>query len=276
MLSNHSLLYDQGQHGLLLTSLALLSDGSLMASAVSGGLFKIDTEGRWFRMNPALPDDAAVIRLETDEETVYACTNKGLFILSDDCWTPTRIKVPCHRLRGKGGVLYAATDSGLWYRFNDSWVRTSYTDDPLYDLFQTPQMIFMAQTRGITVFDRYTQSMSDFRMNTLVSSLCVLNGNLLGASGAGDLMVADRQGQFELVRYGRVKIFSLSSRGGRVYACTDRGLYRLLFWKGKYHLCSVKLGAPVTDVVFGEEKLYLATYFEGIRTISLSKEEAEL
>ncbi|MNN99180.1 hypothetical protein D3C81_2187620 [compost metagenome] len=74
------------------------------------------------------------------------------------------------------------------------------------------------------------------------------------------------------MRYGKIKIFSLAASEGRVYACTDRGLYRLLFWKGKYHLCSVKLGAPVTDVAFDAENLYLATYFEGIRTVSQQRE----
>lgn len=272
MLSNNSLLYDQGQHGLLLTSLALLPDGSLMVCAVNDGMFRIGTDGRWFRMEPALPAETIVHRLETDEETVYACTNKGLFVLGDDIWHPTKITVPCHRLRGKGGILYAATDTGLWYRFNQSWVRTSYIDGPIYDLFQTPQMIFMAGAKGISVFDRYTQGLNEFNLETPVSSLCVLHGSLLGASGAGDLMVGNKRGQFELMRFGKIKIFSLTSSDRRVYACTDKGLYRVLFWKGKYHLCSVKLGTPVTDVAFDQEKLYMATYFEGVRTIEQKRE----
>ncbi|MDF2922646.1 MAG: hypothetical protein K0R57_1560 [Paenibacillaceae bacterium] len=268
MLSN-SILYEQGQHGLLLTSLTVLPGGGLMAAAVNGGLFHIEPDGRWFRADRSLPPHTVVHRLETDQDIVYACTDKGLFVLADDGWLPTKIAVACYRLRSKGGVLYAACGNGMWYLFKDSWLHTNYTDSPVFDIFHTPQMIFMAQTKGITVFDRYTQSTEEYPMQTAVSSLCVLHGSLVGASANGDLMVGNKKGNFELVRYGKIKIFSLAAFGGRVYACTDRGLYRLLFWRGKYHLCSVKTGFPVTDAVFDRGNLHLATYFEGVRTVAV-------
>lgn len=273
MLSNQSLLYDQGQRGLMLTSLALLPGGWLMASAVNAGMFRISPEGQWFRMEPALPEGAYVNSLDTDGGILYASTTKGLYVLGEEGWTSTKITVPCHRVRGKGGILYAATDSGLWYRFNESWVRTSYIQSPIYDLFQTPQMIFMAGEKGISVFDRYTQTMDEHVLNTPVSSLCALNGSLLGASGGGDLMVGDRKGHFILMRFGRTKIFSLVASGGQVYACTDRGLYRIMPWKEQYHLCSVRLGTPVTDVAFSSGKLHLATYFGGVCTVNRQEDE---
>lgn len=268
MLSN-SLLYEKGQHGLLLTSLTVLPDGSLLAAAVNGGLFRIEKDGRWFRLNRKLPAQAEVYRLETDQSTVYACTSMGLFVMEEDRWAPTRITVPCYRLRNKGGVLYAACDNGLWYRFNEMWVRTSYTETPVFDMFQTPQMIFMSQEKGITVYDRYTQTSDEFPLAQPVGSLCVLYGSLIGASAAGDLMIGDKKGNFKLMRYGKLKIFSLDASEGKVYACTDRGLYRLLFWNGHYHLCSVKLGFPVTDIAFDKGSIHLSTYFEGIRTIGV-------
>lgn len=80
-------------------------------------------------------------------------------------------------------------------------------------------------------------------------------------------MVGNKRGGFDLVRYGRIKILSVAGHGGRVYACTDRGLYRILPWNGSFHLCSVKTGAPVTDLAFDGERLFLATYYEGVQTL---------
>lgn len=267
MLTNHSLLHEKDQHGLLLTSVAVTDGGELYASAVNEGIFRIDAAGNWSRLAHELPAGVAVNRLEAEDGRIFACTEQGLFQLEEDGWKATKIIVPCYRLRSKGGVLYVATDNGLWYLFNDNWVRTSYSEDPVYDLFMTPQMIFMARPGGISLFDRYTQSTEEFKVGAPVSSLCVLHGYLLGADGKGNLIAGDKRGRFNTHHYRGIRIFSLESCDGRIYACTSRGLYHVLYWKERFHLCSAVTGFPVTDVAFDGDNLYLSTYFEGLRIL---------
>lgn len=262
----------QSPFGLLLTCLTVLQDGTLMAAAVNGGVFRIREDGAWLRTVQGLPEGTDVYRLVSDGTDVYTCTNKGLYRLSGEHWETTPVSAPCSRLRGRGGLLMAAAEDGLWMRLPDGWGRMDYTDRPVFDLIQSPQMIFMAQAHGLTIFDRYTHTTSEFSLGTGVGSLAVLQGALLGATACGDLMVGDKRGGFDLVRFGGIKLFSVAEAAGRIYACTNRGLYRILTWNGRYHLCSVKLGSPVTDLAADRERLYLATYFEGIRTVSLHRE----
>ncbi len=267
MLTNHSLLHEQNQHGLLLTSVAAAEDGRLYASAVNEGIFRIDNTAAWSRLPHELPSGVTVNRLEAEDGQIFACTEQGLFQLREDGWRTTKITVPCYRLRSKGGVLYVATGNGLWYRFNDNWVRTSYSEEAVFDLFMTPQMIFMARSTGIFLFDRYTQSSEEFKLGSSVSSLCVLHGYLLGADGLGNLVAGDKRGRFNTHHYKGIRIFSLESCEGRIYACTSRGLYQVLYWKDRFHLCSAVTGFPVTDVAFDKDNLYLSTYFEGLRIL---------
>jgi ligand-binding sensor domain-containing protein len=270
VLSN-PLSYMQSQYGLLLKSLTIQPDGTLLAASVNGGIFRILRDGAWRRTDIGIPEGTDVYRLETDGACIYACTSRGLYRLSEDHWEPTPVTVPCSRLRGRGGLLMAATDNGLWMKLPEGWGRTDYSEKPVYDLFQNPQMIFMAQAHGLTVYDRYTQTTDEFHLGAGISSLAVLQGSLLGATSTGDLMVGDKKGRFDLFRFGGIKLFSVTEAAGRIYACTNRGLYRILTWKGRYHLCSVKLGFPVTDMVHDKERLYLSTYFEGIRTVELQR-----
>lgn len=263
----NSLSFEQNQHVFHLTSIAALPEASLMVSSLGDGIFRISAEGKWERTDAGLPDGTAVNRLEADGGTVYACTNKGLFLLDGTRWQPTDITFPCYRVRGKGGTHYAATQYGLWYRLKDSWMRTDYTNSVVYDLLISRQLTVLAQEKGITLFDRYALTSSQFQMDTAVSSLTVLESCLIGASGRGELVIGKKCGHFDVVRFGKIKIFSVNALGARVYACTDRGLYQILFWGGRFHLCSVKLGVPVMDVALGGEDLHLATFFEGVQTI---------
>lgn len=270
MLPNR-LISEQDRQGLLLTTITALDDGSFMASAVNGGILYIPQDGDWIRTDYGLPEHAVIHMLETVDGTVYACTNKGLFMLEEDRWKQTNIGVPCYRLRGSGGVLYAAAEDGLWYMIHERWVRTDYAEGAVYDVFLSPQMIFMAQKEGLAVYDRYTQSYAYFPMACPVSSLTVLHGRLVAAGANGSLMIGNKKGGFDLFQYGNIGIFSIAAAKGRVYACTNKGLYRLIGWNGHYHLCSVKLGYPVTDLACHDGQLLLSTYLGGIQTITLEQ-----
>lgn len=265
----NSLSFEQNRHVYHVTSVAVLPDAALMAASLGDGIFRITAQGQWERMDAGLPAGTAVNRLEADQTSVYACTNKGLFLFDGAEWLPTEITFPCYRIRGKGGTHYAATQYGLWYRLGNSWIRTGYTNSAIYDLVISRQMIVFAQDKGIWLFDRSTQTRSEFSMDTPVSSLTVLGGCLLGASGKGELVIGKKCGHFDIVRYGKLKIFSVNTLGERVYACTDRGLYRIVQMSGFYHLFSVKTGFPVVDAALGQEELYLATYFQGIQTVKI-------
>ncbi|MFC5531964.1 hypothetical protein [Cohnella yongneupensis] len=52
-----------------------------------------------------------------------------------------------------------------------------------------------------------------------------------------------------------------------VYACTDRGLYRLSSIGGRLSLMAVKLGMQVTDIDTSGSQLYMATLFDGVQRI---------
>lgn len=263
--------YMQNQNGLLLTSLTIQHNGTLLASSVNEGIFRIEAGGAWVRSDRGLPKGTDVYRLESAGNNVYACTNKGLYRLQDDRWELTVVTGTCSRLIQKEGILMAAADSGLWVKDKYGWLNMDYTDQPVYDVLATSTLIYMAQPFGLTILDRYTQAMDEIRLGTGVNSLAVLQGALVGATTGGDLLVGNKRGGFELARFGRIKLFSVAEAAGRVYACTNRGLYRILNWNGRCHLCSVKLGFPVTDLVHDEKKLYLATYFEGIQNLPLQR-----
>lgn len=268
MQPNH-LSFERKEQVFHLTSIVALPEASLMVASLSDGIFKISPEGQWVKMDAGLPEGTAVNRLEADGATVYACTNKGLFTFDGDGWLPTDIAFPCYRIRGKGGTHYAATQYGLWYKLDDAWVRTGYTNSVVYDVVISRQMIVLAQENGILLYDRYTQTTSDFQVQSSVSSLTVLEGCLIGATGMGEMVIGKKCGHFDLSRFGKIKIFSVNTLGSRVYACTDKGLYQILFIAGRYHLFSVKLGFPVLDVALGADELHLATFFEGVQHVKI-------
>ncbi|WP_438447779.1 hypothetical protein [Gorillibacterium sp. sgz5001074] len=259
--SPHSFL--TGPQGLLLTSLTVHPDGGLMVSSMNGGPYLLAEDGGWTELCSGLPADAVIHRLESDHAAVYACTSRGLWVLRGAVWERTDITAPCYRLRSTGSQPMAAADDGLWVRHGDGWVRTDYAEGPVYDMLATPQMIFMAQPLGLAFFDRYMQTLEPIPLEAVPTGLTVLQGSLLGAAG-GSLMIGDKRGRFDLVRFGRIQVLSVAEAGGRVYACTSRGLYRILTWNGKYHLCSVKQGGPVTDLIQGRSGVYAATLFDGV------------
>lgn len=86
----------------------------------------------------------------------------------------------------------------------------------------------------------------------------------------GELMVGDKRGKFQRIRYRGMHIFSVVAKDKDLYVCTDRGLYRLAYVATHLTLLSVKLGFPVTDIDRIGNLLYMATLFQGIQKVDLS------
>jgi hypothetical protein len=108
-----------------------------------------------------------------------------------------------------------------------------------------------------------------FELQTGVTSLAVFRGHVVGSGDKGELLIGDKKGKFNRIRFGKTVIFSVLSKGNDIFVCTDRGLFKLGYICNQVTLLSVKLGCPVTDVDVSGDNLILATLFEGIQTINV-------
>jgi len=243
----------------------------IYAAAVGHGVYRIDSDDEWMKLEAGLPDSVSVNRLQLQHELLHACSNSGLYEWVDDEWVNDGLTIPCYQYRKIGGTSFAATEYGLWTRSGADWEQSALGGKRLLDFMNLPQFLVVATDTGISLYDRFMDDWAHFDLGTMVTSISVYQGRLIGATDSGELIVGDKRGGFVRIGFGgNPFIFNVMSQGGIVYAGTDKGLFRMSSLKGQVMLAAVKLGCPVTDVVLQDESLYMATLFHGIQSMNLS------
>lgn len=246
-----------------------VSQDSIIAASVGYGVYEIDEFGEWTKLAAGLPPQASVNRLQLQSGILHACTSEGLFLYEDEEWVDSGLAVPCSQYRILGGTGYAATEYGLWSEVRGEWQKFACPGKKVFDFMNLPQYLVVGHESGIALYDRFMDEWAEFELNRAVTSLSVFRGHLIGASEKGELLVGDKRGLFDRVRFSGKFIFSVVSIGIDTYLCTDHGLFRLSMIQNRFALLSVKLGFPVTDVELRDGRLYMATLFQGIQYLDI-------
>ncbi|MUT65982.1 hypothetical protein GOM71_08570 [Paenibacillus sp. NEAU-GSW1] len=240
---------------------------SLYVASTGHGIYEISGSGKWERLSDGLPEKASANRLQLHSGLLHACTNEGLFQLDNGRWADTGLAVPCYQYRLLGSIGYAATEYGLWVHAKDRWEQTDCANKRVYDFLNLPQYLIVAHDEGISLYDRFMDDWAHFELNCTVTSLSIFRGHLLGVSDKGELLVGDKKGRFDRIRFGNHFIFNIRNFNKEIYVCTDHGLFRLSYIKERLMMLSVKMGFPVTDVDLQGGQFYMATLFNGIQTM---------
>jgi hypothetical protein len=239
------------------------------AGSVGYGIYEIDGNSNWDKLETGLPDTVSINRLQHQHELLHACTGIGLYEWMGEYWENAGLTLPCYQYRNIGGARYAATDNGLWMRTGGKWGLLACEGKRVYDFINLPQYVIVGHESGISLYDRFMDEWADFELGRRVNSLAVFQGHLVGTSDRGELLVGDKKGRFDRMSFGGLFIFSVTTKGRDVFVCTDQGLYTLAYAADRLMLISVKLGYPVTDVDVQGDKLYMATLFQGVQSIDL-------
>ncbi|MCD1257412.1 hypothetical protein B5M42_000995 [Paenibacillus athensensis] len=253
------------------SSVKVQADSTLLAASLGRGVWRKPVgQDTWQRLGDGWDSDMHTNRLHLYDNRAYACTNKGLLQLAEDgSWRMTDLEVTCYQFLEFGRSALAGTAYGLWVRKHGMWEPASHAQSAVYDVLYVPEFIILALDDGIAVYDRYTCEWSEHKLETAITSLAVYHGFLLGTTEKGELLVGNKRGGFTKVNYPNLFVFSLVTRQGRVYACTDHGLFRIGRLYEDITLFSVKLGLPVTDADVDVHQLYMATLFQGVQTMPI-------
>ncbi|WP_424768703.1 hypothetical protein [Paenibacillus sp. sgz302251] len=241
----------------------------LYAASVGHGVYRIDAKDGWEKLDAGMPELTHVNRLQLQHELLHACTSSGLYEWNGTAWESDELIMPCYQFRKIGGTSYAATEHGLWSKAGFNWEKVACPDKRVYDFINLPQYLIVAHESGVSLYDRFMDDWAHFELETAVTSLAVFRGHLVGTSDKGELLIGDKKGRFNRIRFGKPFLFSVLAKGKDIYACTDRGLFQLAYFDDRITLLSVKLGCPVTDVDMQGGSLHMATLFQGIQTISV-------
>ncbi|WP_036720127.1 hypothetical protein [Paenibacillus harenae] len=242
---------------------------SLFAASVGHGVYQIDTEGKWEKLHSGLPDWTHVNRLQLQHDLLHACSSSGLYEWNGDVWENDGLSIPCYQYRKIGGTSYAATEYGLWTKAGLKWEKMACADKRVYDFLNLPQYLITGHESGISLYDRFMDEWAHFELQASITSLVVFKGHLIGSSDSGELIIGDKKGRFDRIRFGRPFIFSVQAKGKDVFACTDRGLFQFAILCNQVTLLPVKLGCPVTDVDMQGESIHMATLFNGIQSLNV-------
>lgn len=242
---------------------------SVYAAAAGHGVYEIDACGAWNKLNEGLDDRVTVNRLQLSGGSLTACTNEGLYDYAGDRWTNDGLSVPCYQYRELGKAGYAATEYGLWCRVGAKWEQIALPDKSVFDFMNLPQYIVAGHSNGISLYDRYMDEWADFELGRAITSLAVFRGRIAGATNKGELLLGDTRGRFDRIRFGKMFIFSVASFGRNVFACTDKGLFRLTNVRNQPTLLPMKTGLPVTEVDLTGDRLYMGTLFQGIHAMEI-------
>lgn len=251
-----------------ISSVAAGPDAVVYASSLGRGVYRIAETGEWSALDENWPEDATVNRLLVGRNGLTACTSKGLYVYDGSRWEPTEVAIPVYRFReGEGGRMLAATQYGIWCGTEDGWMNWAYPDSVMYDLLYLPQFLIGGCDRGIVLYDRLAGAWGEYPLRTAVTSVAVYRGRLVGTGERGQLIVGNKRGGFEVYRFGGLFLVSLIPKGREVYACTDRGLFRLASFRDSVTLLPVRLGFPVADADWVGDTIVVATLFRGIQSI---------
>jgi len=258
-----------GERAFHFSSVKKLSDDELAAAPLGKGIvYKKGSADEWVEISDGLTDQIHINRLQAYEERLYACSNKGLYACREGEWSPEGLALGCYQYKQFGKIGMAATVCGLWYSEDGEWRMMMRSDATVYDFLYLPQYVALGTHEGVSLLDRLTLSWIECKLDTAVTCLAVHRGTLIGATEHGELLVGNRRGGFDRYRMANSFIFSIVTRGQEVFACTDRGLYRVDSIGGRISLMALKIGCQVTDVDADDQHFYMATLFEGIQCMA--------
>ncbi|MFD0670203.1 hypothetical protein [Cohnella sp. GCM10027633] len=250
------------------SSVKLVHDDKLVAAPLGRGIELRDSSYQpWEPANDGLPELFHVNRLQSNGGHVFACTDKGLYRLEDREWETTGLFISTFQYRQYGTIALAGTSNGLWFSEGDDWRMMMRADAVVYDFLYLPQFVVLGTHEGLAILDRLTSSWMRYNYGAAVTSLAIHRDSIIGATEKGELLVSNSRGGFERYRMGNMFVFSIVSKGDAIYACTDRGLYRVVSVGGRPTLMAVKLGIQVTDVDTDGSRLYMATLFDGVQSM---------
>ncbi|MFC4597899.1 hypothetical protein [Cohnella hongkongensis] len=251
------------------SSVKRLSDDELVAAPLGKGIvYKKEAAEEWVELSDGLTEQTHINRLQVYEDRLYACANKGLFACEEGTWSPAGLSLGCYQYRRFGAVGLAATVCGLWYTEGEEWRMMMRSDVTVYDFLYLPHYVVLGTNEGVSILDRLTTSWIHCKLDTAVTSLAVHRGVIIGATEHGELLIGNQRGGFDRYRMSGAFIFSIVDRGSEIFACTDRGLYRVGTIGGRVSLMALKIGCQVTDVDADDRRYYMATLFEGIQCMA--------
>ena len=251
------------------SSVKVLKDRTIVTAPAGRGIWKAAQGGEWASMAIGLPTQTHVNRLQLSGETLFACTNQGMFKLERESWRPMEMPMTCYQYRDVGHSAFAATSHGLWCLTEKGWKSAAFSYSPVYDFLYTPHYLFLAMEWGIAMYDRLTCAWQEYTLGTRITGLGVFGGRLFGVTEHGEWMLGNKKGGFDKIKFPGIFIFNTVMCDRSVYVCADRGLYRMDILRGQPSLLSVNLGGPVTDLHIRDGSLYLATLSEGVQTIDM-------
>jgi hypothetical protein len=250
-------------------SSVIIGNDAVFAASSGYGVYEMDEHARWGKLGDGLPDDANIHRLQMQREELYACTNLGLYRWDGSVWRHDGLSMPSYQYRIIGKEGWAAAENGLWMKTGSGWTFMDCPGRRVYDFMNLPHYLVVGHDRGISLYDRFMDEWAHFDLNRCITSLAVFRGHIVGTSDRGELLAGDRKGRFDRIGFGGIFVFSVAAKGGDVYACTERGLFKLAYAADRLMLLSVKLGFPVTDIDIRDNKCYMATLFQGIQTMDM-------
>lgn len=266
----HNIKQDMGE--LLVSqynSILVGPDASVYAAIVLKGIVKLSESGKQIWLHKGWPPEAMVNRLQMYNNTLYACTNKGLFLYRNEEWKATDIQLPCYQIREKAGFGFAATESGLWCGAGHQWKCSAFANKLVCDFISLPHFLIVGLGDGIYFYKRDTFEWGQLYEGHSITSLAVFYNQLIATTNQGEFIVGTGRDHFEALRFGQMYASHLISKGNDVFLCTDKGLFRLGFIDDEIQLLSVKNDCLVADIDIFKNKLYMATYFSGIQTLEM-------
>lgn len=242
----------------------------LYAASLGGEIFlKEDGEAWQLIASPDNGDGITINRLTTNGAALFACTDMGLYALRGQEWEAEELSMPCYHYKADGNVRYAATAYGLFADNGSGWQPAAANDRKVYDLLNGPQFLVIAHETGFSIYDRMMDDWLSFNSGTGITSLTVCQGYLLGAAEDGRLLVGNKKGGYDLIRFPGMLLFSVIRRGMEIFACSDKGLFRVGIANGNPILFSMFCGGPVIDMDIAGNECFCATLYEGIRQAAL-------
>jgi ligand-binding sensor domain-containing protein len=243
---------------------------NLYASTLEGIVVKRTHTGEVVKLLEGWQMGLTVHRLKMYDQTLYACTNQGLFLYQEGAWTSTSIKSACYQVKEHHSFGFAATEDGLWAGASLEWEREALAGLKVYDFLSLPNYIVIAHEKGMSYYDRYMGTWADIYRDQAVTCLAAFHNHLVGTNDLGQLIIGNKKGGLDAYTFGNLHMMGVTTKEHDVFVCTDRGLFRLGFLGGSIQLLSVINGPMVTDVDQDYIHIYVATMFDGIQTIPRS------
>lgn len=252
------------------STLATSDDGILFAGTPSSGVYQFSALRSWESISEGLPEGVLVNRLDWVDAQLFASTNNGLYRLDDDVWQATSLRDPCYRILS-WGEQFVLTESGLKCGSNGYWLPFAQSEKKTFDLLVTPHFLFLGCEEGIAYYDVFMSEWWSIPMDQPVKSLAVYNQMLLGSTADGSLVMGNKNGGFQQIRFESMFIYRLVTNNGDVYACANTGIYKISDLKGRIILRSLSIQAAVTDLLIWKDMMFISTLYSGIWFSTLNK-----